>query len=527
MLAMALAPPQMVSNFDFERAISDHLHFFCPSDQLSRRTTSAILNDLDAPKMSRPPALLTSGAPTPPPKPLPRASLVQPRTTHLSRPTSSPFFSYTYELPLPAHRFSSPLFSLTSELLFSQTLCFHKFLRCPLLFLSTPLSELPALAWPAFKNTITNFLTVTCGLFGHLQRVNRFAIKHFRTIFAKYRGSGASAASLRTLRACLPQAGLSAILSPVFCLLFMLLLTSAPSARAWGCRGHQTVAALAETHLTPQAKAAVLALLTANPIDPQLKRYCGQTGLDPFVDSSTWADDERGREPATAPWHYIDIPLNVTQGAAQKFCGAGGCILQAITDQLAILKDKKAPGEKRAAALRFIIHFVGDLHQPLHGSTNSDRGGNCVPVKYLSRNPRSRNNSYVPNLHHVWDAEIPESQMQGADPFEFAETLDNAFQRSFEVWQQGGIQLDVWAWESHDHALETAYGAFGKPVGIEPDVPVNSCADDNNIGQRMLHKHLVIGEIYREQAGAVVEERLAQAGIRLAMILNEAAKGGL
>jgi hypothetical protein len=201
-------------------------------------------------------------------------------------------------------------------------------------------------------------------------------------------------------------------------------------------------------------------------------------------------------------------------------------VLTAITAQLAILKDKNAPAAKRADALRFIIHFVGDLHQPLHGSTNSDRGGNCVPVKYFTRNPHAHNNSYTPNLHHVWDTEIPESQMQGADAAEFADTLDAAFEASFAAWQQAGMQLDVWAWESHDHAVETAYGAFSKPIPVEPDAPVNSCADDN-IGQRMLHKHLVIGVPYRDQAGSVVEERLAQAGIRLAMILNDVAKSSL
>jgi nuclease S1 len=306
-----------------------------------------------------------------------------------------------------------------------------------------------------------------------------------------------------------------------------LSLTAAPAAEAWGCRGHETIAVLAEKHLTPQAKQTLLALLTANPIDPQLKRYCGQRGLDPFVDASTWADDERSRDPSTAPWHFIDIPLSATQGSAMAFCGTGGCALSAITEQLAILKDKTATAAKRAAALRFIIHFVGDMHQPLHGSTNADRGGNCVPVKYFTRNPHAHNNSYTPNLHHVWDSEIPESQMLGADAGEFADTLDAAFEGSFAAWQQGGMQLEAWAWESHDHAAETAYGAFSPPIAVEPNVAVNSCADDNNIGQRMLHKHLVIGPAYRDQAASVAEERLAQAGIRLAMILNEAAKNAL
>jgi hypothetical protein len=301
----------------------------------------------------------------------------------------------------------------------------------------------------------------------------------------------------------------------------------APATKAWGCKGHQSIAALAEKHLTPQAKTALLALLTANPIDPQLNRYCGQGGLDAFVDASTWADDERSKDPSTAPWHFIDIPLSATHGSAMAFCGKGGCVLQAITEQLAILKDKNAAGAKRAAALRFIIHFVGDMHQPLHGSSNNDRGGNCVPVKYFTRNPHVHHDSYTPNLHHVWDTEIPESQMLGADPSEFADTLDANFASSFEAWQQGGMQLEAWAWESHDHALETAYGALGTAIPVEPEVTVNTCADDNNIGQRMLHKHLVIGTAYRDQAASVVEERLAQAGIRLAMILNEAAKTGL
>lgn len=315
----------------------------------------------------------------------------------------------------------------------------------------------------------------------------------------------------------------------VLCVVLALAsLAFAPAAQAWGCRGHETVATLAEKHLTPESKQVLLALLIANPIDPQLKRYCGETGLDPFVDASSWADDERNREPATAPWHFIDVPLAVTsESQVRNFCGAGGCVTQAITAQLAILKDKNAPGPKRAAALRFIIHFVGDLHQPLHATTNSDRGGNCVPVKYFSRTSHVKNNIYTPNLHHIWDTEIPERDMQGADAAEFADKLDAQFAASFASWQQGGMQLEPWAWEGHQHAADTAYGALGVPIAKEPDVPVNSCADDNNIGQRMLHKHIVLGTNYQQQAASVVEERLAQAGIRLAMILNDAAKAGL
>ena len=150
----------------------------------------------------------------------------------------------------------------------------------------------------------------------------------------------------------------------------VFLFANAPAASAWGCRGHQTVAFLAEKHLTPEAKQMFQALLTDNPIDPQLKRFCGNTQTDVFADAATWADDERTKAPNTAPWHFIDIPLGAKRNQVHESCGSTGCVTQAIVDQLAILNDKTAAAADRASALRFIIHFVGDLHQPLHATTN-------------------------------------------------------------------------------------------------------------------------------------------------------------
>jgi S1/P1 Nuclease len=77
---------------------------------------------------------------------------------------------------------------------------------------------------------------------------------------------------------------------------------------AWGCTGHQIVALIAEHHLNPHARAMVMQILAASPISPDLRRYCGDSGLGAFVDASTWADDERGVRRDTADWHFIDIP---------------------------------------------------------------------------------------------------------------------------------------------------------------------------------------------------------------------------
>ena len=302
----------------------------------------------------------------------------------------------------------------------------------------------------------------------------------------------------------------------------LVCLSGAPRAHGWGCRGHETVAYLAEKHLTPQAKALVVQLLAEHPVDPN--QYCGGASGDLMADVSTWADAQRQTDPTTAPWHYIDIPLGEKPDGAEKFCGPEGCVTRAIADQLAILEDNTAAGAQRAAALRFIIHFVGDLHQPLHASTNGDRGGNCVPVAYFALEPHETHDSYRPNLHEVWDTEIPEKDMQGLDAAAFAEKLERAYSSSFARWQQGGLQLEKWAWESHQNAADTTYGALPKKVPREPEVAVPTCAANNNIGQRMLAKNIVLDSRYQAKAAKVVERRLAQAGIRLALILNEAAK---
>src|SRR5579871_5005380 len=147
------------------------------------------------------------------------------------------------------------------------------------------------------------------------------------------------------------------------------------SAQAWGCRGHQTVAFLAEKHLTPEAKDSLTKLLVENPIDPKVKRYCGTAvSSDLFADASTWADDVRN-ERKNGPWHYIDIPRGKESGPLDLYCGAGSCVTQVIEQQRAILQDKSADPVKRAEALRYITHSGGDLQQPLHATNNADSGG--------------------------------------------------------------------------------------------------------------------------------------------------------
>src|ERR1700694_2875125 len=129
-----------------------------------------------------------------------------------------------------------------------------------------------------------------------------------------------------------------------------LLALTTPPANAWGCKGHQTVALIAEKRLTPEARQMVQKILADNPIDPKLKRWCGNASTDLMVDASTWPDDVRN-ERNNGPCHYIDIPLGKHGGSLNEFCGGEGCITRAIDQQRALLKDKSADPVKCAGAI--------------------------------------------------------------------------------------------------------------------------------------------------------------------------------
>jgi nuclease S1 len=271
------------------------------------------------------------------------------------------------------------------------------------------------------------------------------------------------------------------------------------------------------------------AVLAASPIDPRLKRYCGSAvANDPVADASTWADDIRS-ERNNGPWHYIDIPRGKHQGSLETFCGSDGCVTRAILEQLAIYKDKSADPVKRADALRYIIHFVGDLHQPLHAISNADSGGNCVPVRYFDYEPRlnalhPEREEYSPSLHQIWDAELVERDMEVSNPRRYADALTDKFRAKADAVEAAGIRVDDWAWESHERAEHGVYEALSGGIGIEPDIKLASCAENNHMGKRMFEKHLVVGEPYQRNAAKVIEESLWEAGVRLALVLNEAAK---
>src|SRR5690349_9830146 len=307
------------------------------------------------------------------------------------------------------------------------------------------------------------------------------------------------------------------------CVLVLLTFsTISVKAQAWGCEGHEIVALIASRHLQPQVAAQVSAILNANPVSPSLKRFCRISGLPIIADVASWADDVRSEQPDTGPNHYVNIPLSATRDKYNitQTCQSG-CVVDAIEKYTQQLKTS-ADAKLRADALRYIIHLVGDIHQPLHDEDNADQGGNCVPVEFEDEAARLTNpqrEDYFPNLHSVWDTGMLESLLDDHDMTveEFADFLDLRYRQRMQRWSSG--QAIDWAWEGHDLAV-TAYRSLPAFVPREAESKAGNCSDNNHIGKRMADLHISLGGRYDNVCHPIIEEQLAKAGIRLAALLN-------
>ena len=305
--------------------------------------------------------------------------------------------------------------------------------------------------------------------------------------------------------------------------LALFAIAMAPlQAFGWGCEGHQIIALIAMKHLQPQVATQVNSILAASPVAATLRRFCRTSGLPPMAEVASWADDVRSDQPDTGSLHYINIPLTATRDKYElsQACQQG-CIVDAITKYTQQLKTSTDP-KARADALRFVIHFVGDIHQPLHDETNGDEGGNCVPVEFEDEEPRvtnSQKEEYFPNLHSVWDTGIPQSMLAQHDmPVEeFADLLNFRYRPRLQHWSSG--QAADWAWEGHDLAI-AAYRSLPASLPRDVDFKPGSCADNNHIAKRTAELHISLGERYDNVTHPIVEEQLTKAGIRLAALLN-------
>lgn len=251
-------------------------------------------------------------------------------------------------------------------------------------------------------------------------------------------------------------------------LLTALTPTALPSTTAgarWGPEGHRIVALLAYPLLTPTARAKVNALL----------------GGRSMADVANWADHIRRSRPGTAPLHFVNIPLGATSYDSARDCPGGACIIEAIAHDRRVLADSTASPVARVEALRFLIHFLGDLHQPLHCEDHGDRGGNAVHVTFFGRRT---------TLHHVWDSGL--LSHAGIGQAGLVTELREE-ERAFDPARVDSGTVVEWAEQSHALAVQ-AY--------------------------QLAARHR-LGRAYERDEIGVVDQQLIRAAMRLAAVLND------
>ncbi|MDO8769443.1 MAG: S1/P1 nuclease [Burkholderiaceae bacterium] len=233
---------------------------------------------------------------------------------------------------------------------------------------------------------------------------------------------------------------------------------------AWGTEGHQVIANLAQAQLTPKARKEVARLLALEPV---------QT----MASISTWADEHRN--PNSAAWHYVNFPRDSCTYDAERDCPDGRCVVGAIERQLEVFASN-APDEKRQTALKYVIHLVGDVHQPLHAGYRDDKGGNTYQLQAFMRGS---------NLHALWDS--------GLIRFlnEDVESITEKLRR---------LNLPT---ETRDLNIARVAEESCRIVALPGFYP-----------QRL------VGLDYMERFTPTLEQRLVQAGARLAGLINRAVR---
>jgi len=264
-------------------------------------------------------------------------------------------------------------------------------------------------------------------------------------------------------------------------LAFLLCLSMTPlQLSAWGAKGHQVVADIAYSRLTPQTRKNVKLLL----------------GHETLVSIASWADDVRKQHDEAYDWHFVDIPKDAAGFDQQRDCfrpqdkhkdaqtDHHNCAVDRIGVFEQVLGDANATREQRAEALKWVVHFVGDLHQPLH-AIDEARGGNDIKLPVFG-NPQC--GDYPCNLHWVWDSMLMEHT--GLSEHDYVRRVQKLITAEQLDQKADGGPVD-WANESHLQA---------RTILQEKPAAVDQAYYDANI--------------------RLVDEKLALAGIRLASALN-------
>ncbi|WP_336966164.1 S1/P1 nuclease [Sphingobium aquiterrae] len=273
--------------------------------------------------------------------------------------------------------------------------------------------------------------------------------------------------------------------------LLALLAAFMPTpALAWWEYGHETIAQIAQANVTPRTRAAIAALLRHAP--DMATPTCP---LKTIENASVWPDcikELKDRFSYQYNWHYqnVDICKPFDLKAA---CPDGNCVSAQIDRNARLLKDRTLPARERLMALAFLVHFVGDLHQPLHAGDNGDLGGNRVKADYgIVQNNRL-------NLHSIWDGYLAERGIS-APP-----SLVRHYSAEEKTAMGGGTTED-WSRESWALSRDMAYAPVRNGEPCRADKTTRGTLSEQEI----------------EALVPVVRQQMERGGLRLARLLDEA-----
>ncbi len=280
------------------------------------------------------------------------------------------------------------------------------------------------------------------------------------------------------------------------------LAASTSPALAWSAKAHAMVGDIATQWLTPSATLAVAELLK-NDLGADGK----PSGRATLAQVASWPDEVRPlpEYKATYDYHFDDIPICGEIDRA-KYCANEQCGTAWFSKQVAILKDRSAPNRARNEALKWIVHLAGDLHQPLHASDDSDKGGNDVKITFFGKrmdDPVDGRTQYPYNLHTAWDRLIPYRMFDERGGYEaFLADMPNDITR--KDWEVGDI--DAWTMESYIASRDFIYPAL--PTRFMCGMPITEV--------------VALGEAYYRPAAEIASAQIKKAGVRLAKVLNDA-----
>lgn len=262
---------------------------------------------------------------------------------------------------------------------------------------------------------------------------------------------------------------------------------------AWGSFGHRTTGEIALANVKPETRAAIRKLLRSEAL-----LGTPECDLKSLQDAAVWPDcvrRTRWRWGYTAAWHYRTTPICEAY-QPRKNCSGGNCVTAQIERNQRLLADESLPAHIRLEALAFMVHFVGDIHMPLHSGDKNDRGGNDRKTAF----------GIVPNmnLHWIWDGPLAERAITSAQGGMVRHY--NAAERA----EYGGGQPADWGHESWQAARDFIY-----PAAFDTD----PCA-----GELPLETALTQDDI--ERAIPLAQRRIRQAGLRMAELLDQAFEPG-